>query len=522
MSSYEVKRKDGHSIDSLIKRKTVFLTLIAIILVVPTLLLTGCTTGQVVAPFNPKPVRPAPYNPEPTWNDKSDTTLASIQSFKAQTGQTVAPSGTNTAGANGTSGGVTPGGAPGGAPIPGTGPAPAPAPSGRTPLSSDPIYGFVVDRVEGGVIPNATVLLLNRRGVQIDSFKTGADGAFSFTGLTPGLSYAVTAAAVGYINTPLSRYDFTYMGATVSAYLQLAYLAPTQTIEGGNYYIAGGRLGMAAKPSGQNPPTAFNFWVGSPPPDIADVMPTYFFFAGTQQTYNALLFDDKALADGFEGAAEFVFQLPPPGPNGYSVDAMWLRFPDSIVGAGGIWTKGGFGSVAYWDWTGRQTNAGNSDFVEVGAPGWRYDGSTQANGFVQPPWWAVDATYGLIHMAVVADQQPWVLTYAGMQYDYHKDKTTPTLAPYPGHAPAFVSTGWHATLSGVDVVVVKPQAQEDCYATITVTGTNSGTVVIPLDANTISQVNTKVAYAAGQKYTVQLSDVAGHVSQTYGPFPVNP
>ena len=400
------------------KQKAVLSILITVLLAVPAVFLSGCATGQVVPPFNPQPIKPAPYNPEPVWNDRTDVNLLALQQIKQKTGQTIAPGGTTAT----TTGGTTTGGTTGGVtPVPGPAPGPPPTPGGRVPSTSDAIYGYVYDRIGGGIIPGATVTLLGSRGETVDSIKTTATGLYSFQAIQSGSSYKVQASASGYLQIPLSYFEFIYLVNISPVNLYLAYTSPFQELPGASYTA----LGYTTTP------TVSHFDSnGDTPGHYGDVMQTDFYSASTQLTYRALLYDYKGteFGDGFcsRGWAEYSFYLPDPLTNHYSYDGLWVTLPESYVVSSSIWTGGGTGTVFYYDWE---------------AFDWR-DGGSTASGFVQPPFWAVKPTTeadpdegraGQVNIIVLSDQDvaamgPYVLTTIKLAYDYHKDTTAPTVS----------------------------------------------------------------------------------------------
>lgn len=502
----------GFVLKKLVSHKAVRLTLIAILLAVPALFLFGCTAGQVVAPFNPKEVKPEPYTPEPEWSDKTDVTLTSIESMKKQAGQTVAPGASgSTSGATTGPGGTTPGSVTPITPSP-TPPTPV-TPAERTPSMADPVYGIVRDRVEGGVIPNATVTLKERRGNIVSSFITNINGEYSFTGIGAGY-YNVSVTAAGYLPCPLSSRDFFYVGNPIQMDLQLVTNYPWQMIEG-IYYSYRGTVSV---PGSWNPTTfpvpPLTRYVPESYFSISndvDVMPAPFWSAGPEQTWNAAIFDEGGPYDPNPWPAtqrrpawvQYDFTVPAPDANHYAYDGLWVKTPNSyMVGTNNVWSAGGNASIFYFDWV---LNT------------WVYDGTTANTTWVQPDFSAVQNGTGRVSVRMfAADANPFVLTQARLEYDYRKDTDLPTLS---GTYVDGFSGG-----PAIYTAFVTAQVQENAIVTITVTGPGAPDppAATPVETHhgiyyfSIGNLQTAGVY----QYTIRLDDQGGNPSQTYGPYTI--
>lgn len=535
----------------------------------PAVVISGCATGPVVVPFNPPAVKPEPYNPEPMWNDKTDPYLISIQQIARAAGESMIP----TAGLPGGAIGPTnPGGSSGSAepqpPTPTPGPAPAPpAPAARTPLPTDPVYGVVTDRIEGGVIPNATVTLRERRGALIGTFTTNAYGEYSFTNLTAGNYYQVAASANGYSASPLSTVDFFYTGIPVIANLELVYTKPVQIIEGGNFNQVGG-LGNVryevrdgtytdARPVDPTPPPLISKDLRPVDLGIAgvpDAMKTPFYSQATQQTYNSVYFEDihgdwiklpgNIYTDpNTAGAPPRPFlmcqngtnvwtdyavgpTLPsldplPDGPLGYrySYDTEpWAQYTFSVPAPvankysyDGLWVTfpGNFKVDDKGVWS-------SGGFVRYwfcdwyhSTPGhyvWSYLGNSDTNALGYIDFTGVNPTTGLVSVIAAAyDANPFVITQVQLSYDYRKDTAAPTI--YEAHASYVPGLGSNVQF------VIKPQ--EDCFATIAISGgpTYNGILFAAPRALTFDTGLPTGTYS----YYMTLTDLPGNTA-TYGPY----
>ncbi len=540
-------------------------------MVLPAAFFGGCAVGQVVQPFSPKKVNPSPYNPEPVWNANTDPTLLAIQGLKRKTGQTTPPGGATTAA-------LTPGGTPGRVtPVPGPIPGPTPVPPGpgpRIPLATDPVYGVVRDRIEGGVIPNATVVLTDKRGGLVAYFVTNSYGEYSFVDVVVGGYYNVTATANGYSQAPLSSIDFSYFGIPVTANLELIYNKPFQIIEGGNfnalgnigYYVTDGTI-SDTPPSLASPQVdpviskemdIINLGAGGTP----DAMKVPFYSGSTQQTYNAIKFEDvhgdwnklpgniysDAVAKdplgfallqyqtggsagtinntmydlnnygtgtavknysfpGYLGSydvepwAEYNFIVPAPTLNKYSYDGLWVTFPNRFkVDDQNAWVTGGDARYFYYNWV---------DAV------WTDLGTTLSRPLGYIPFVGVNAGTGQVSVIASAfDSNPFVLTQAKLDYDYRKDTAAPTF--YEQHA---------VTAPGSVYWVVK--LQEQGFVRIDYTGPASGTSSVVYYEGAVGNIpqNPTTGFpspitglAAGTySYTITASDLPGNI-KSYGPY----
>ncbi len=498
-----MKTTKGFTLNRLVTTKAVRLISIALMMVLPATFFGGCAVGQVVQPFSPKKVNPSPYNPEPVWNANTDPTLLAIQGLKRKTGQTTPPGGATTAA-------LTPGGTPGGVapvpgPIPGPTPGPQPTPGGRVPSTLDSIFGYVYDRVEGGVIPGAIVELYDRRGALVDAIMTDSTGLYSFTSATifSGSSYKVSASANGYSVIPLSEFEFIYPLVTLPINLQLAYNYPFQELPGGSYTS----LGFTATAT-----TGLNYLFNNDAYSCGlygDVMPTDFWSGGLQKTFKSVLFDYKGTqyGPGFVGLidcsqrssrafAQYTFYLPDPLTNHYSYDGLWVTLPDSYVVTGGLWSAGGTGTVFYFDWT---------------AGLWQEWGSTASLSFAQPPFWSIKNTTdytglaGQVNIIVLSDQDvanppgEYVLTKIKLAYDYHKDTSRPT-----------ISSSYFVSVTGNIIT----QVQENAYVYLNYVN-SAGTaqqILIPIEADRISVFHPSDGVQLGSTYSIFLLDQAGNTS----------
>jgi hypothetical protein len=286
-----------------VKQKAVLSILITVLLAIPAVFLGGCATGQVVPPFNPQPIKPAPYNPEPEWNDRTDANLLALQQIKQKTGQTMPPGGTTAATTSKTTGGTTGGG--GVTPVPGPPPGPPPTPS-RVWSPTDPVWGYVVDRLSSLPVSGATVKLLNPFGSTIQTYMTSGDGGFSFVSLPAGY-YRIEATAGAYSAIPLSSYNFYYSGAQVVRNLEL--------------------LG-----TGMMPYLVLSDQVGYVVP-VQWAYRTKQYVSSTQQTYAGILFESPSgsttafgdLGTGdYTTYAEYWFSVPVPATYDISYEGFWI------------------------------------------------------------------------------------------------------------------------------------------------------------------------------------------------------
>jgi hypothetical protein len=570
----------GFVLKKLVLHKAVIFTLIAIFLAVPALFLSGCSAGQVVAPFNPKEVKPQPYTPEPEWTDKTDTMLTSISSMKKQAGQSVAPGATSPGTTNpGTT--TTPGTTNPGTPTPGPEPGPAPSP-GRVPLSTDPIYGVVRDRIEGGVIPNATVTLTERRGATVASFVTNSAGEYSFVNLAVGY-YKVTVAATGYVSCPLSTVDLNYFGVPVIANLELVYGAPWQIIEGGNFNQILGLGNIVIRttdgtitdppPANESLPSVISPQVSGADELIGmasggqtDGMQTPFYSAATQQTYNAFYVDnthgnwtslpgniytDTALdAFGFpllryQTAGNIglinsdMFNLGNyatgtktkdpyfPGYLSTRKTTPWAQY-DFFVPApasnsysyDGLWVTYSqnfkVNSQGVWS-TGGNARTWYYDWY---FGGWRYIGDTLADPLGQFPFTAVNPSDGRVSLRISPfDENPFVVTGVKLTYDYRKDTAAPT------YYEQYLNKSWDAVAgSGSVWWVIK--LQEEGFVTVNVTGPSNFSRSAVYYAATIGDFPVDIfgnlvpvngLPAGSYQYTITASDLPGN-TKLYGPF----
>lgn len=438
------------------------------ILIVAALIISiaGCAPERVGPTFQPREVKPEPYTPEPEWNPNTDPFLLRIQRLKVGAGVPISAAGIPGAAAPGAPG--VPG-APGLAP-------PAPPPPPRTPLTTDAVYGVVRDRVEGGVIPGAVVKLYNRRGTQIDQFTTNAYGEYSFVDLSPGYYYVV-ASATGYTATPLSTYNFYYLSGTIVANLELAYSAPYQQIEGGDFLSSTG-----------------------------DVMKVAMYVSAAQIVYNAALFEVRST----EGEVYYTFTVPAPNLNKYSYDNLKVSFPTPYVWdpVAEAWISGGAFQVQYYDWyLGGFSGTNPFGWYQYPDPPdptyWDTASVTSKNLMFS----AIHPTTGQVTIRAKAspDSDPRVLlTYTKMDYDYHKDTSAPVIS-----SPSVAKVGANATISY--------RVSEDAFVTITLTGPTPSTRSVVNLAGIKSETFAGLANGSYQ-YTIQATDGAGNASATAGPY----
>jgi hypothetical protein len=442
-------------------KKAAWLGITVLILAALTVSITGCAPEKVAAPFQPREVKPEHYTPEPEWNPNTDPFLLRIQRLKVRAGVPISAAGIPEAAVPGAPGAPSVPGAPGLAP-------PAPPPPPRTPLRTDAVYGVARDRVEGGIIPGAVVKLHNRRGTQIDQFTTNAYGEYSFVNLSPGYYYVV-ASATGYTATPLSTYNFYYLSGTIVANLELAYSAPYQQIEGGDFLSSTG-----------------------------DVMKVAMYVSAAQIVYNAALFEVRST----EGEVYYTFTVPAPNLNKYSYDNQKVSFPTpfSWHSATKAWTGGGTFQVLYYDWYLRgwyqYPDPPNLDYWDTGT----YASKNLIFSAIHP-------TTGRVSIRVKgypSSHPRLLLTYAKLDYDYHKDTTAPVLS-----SPSVAKVGANATISY--------RVSEDAFVTITLTGPTPSTRSVVNLAGVKAETFAGLANGSYQ-YTIQATDGAGNVSATLGPY----
>jgi hypothetical protein len=511
----------GIILNRLVTTKAVRLISIALMMVLPAAFFGGCAVGQVVAPFSPKKINPEPYNPEPVWSPNTDPTLIAIQGLKRLAGETTPPGAGPSVAAAAAAAGTTPGGTTP-TPVPGPPPVP-PGPGPRIPLSTDPVYGVVRDRIEGGVIPNATVTLTDKRNGVVSTFTTNAYGEYSFINLAVGGYYRVAATADGYSSAPLSAVDFTYFGISVTANLELIYNKPFQIIEGGNfrvlanlqYKVEDSTVSDSAPDLG--PPqiapiiakkrTISSLLTGGTP----DAMKVPFYATSTQQTYNSVMFEDVHgdwdklpgnlytnpnagnpllmcqfdldkwnLADYHVGTF-----MPDSGTWVPSADYLytydtepWAEFtftvPSPILNKysyDGLWVT--FPNRYHLNEKGVWVTGGEARYFYYdwydngsGSAGWAEVGNTKDQSLGYINFTGINAATGLVSIAAAAyDSNPFVLTQARLDYDYRKDTTAPTFYD----APQAITGGHGATNTGSVHWLLKPQ--EQCFMTVNVTGT---------------------------------------------------
>lgn len=446
-------------------KKAACLGITVLIVAALTVSIVGCAPEKVATPFQPREVKPEPYTPEPEWNANTDPFLLRVQRLKVRAGGPVSAAGVTGAAVAGVPG------APGGAPsVPGAaGPAPPPPPPPlRTPLTTDAVYGVVRDRVGGGIIPGAIVKLYNNKGTQIDQFSTNTYGEYSFVKLTPGYYYYVVASATGYTATPLSTYNFYYLGGTIVANLELAAVTPYQQIEGGDFLLSTG-----------------------------DVIKVAMYVSTAQIVYNAALFEVRST----EGEVYYTFTVPASNLNKYSYDNLKVSFPSPYLWdpAKNTWTGGGTLQALYYDWY----LGGWYQFPDPPSSAYWDTGTFTSKNLM---FSAVHPTTGQVSIRVKAfpSSNPRVLlTYTKLDYDYHKD----TVAPVTSNT-SVAKAGANATISY--------RVSEDAFVTITLTGPTPSTRTAVNLAGIKSETFAGLANGNYQ-YTIQTTDGAGNASATYGP-----
>lgn len=468
-----------------LRSKAVHIGLFILVIALVGLALTGCGPGKVVEEFKQEEVKVEPYTPEAEWNQNSDSFLTSIQTLKQGAGQAVgqAPPGTTVTTGTGTT--VTvPGYTPGVTPVPTSPPPTIIPPQQRVPSSSDPIYGIVRDRIEGGVIPNALVTLNDRRDIMVASIVTNTNGEYSFVDVIPGYYY-VKAEALGYDPIPFGTRYFYYITGTVRMDLELAYERPANDMDGGDFTVYG-QFG------GTDLSTGLPIWYGPP----ADVMKADFYSGATQMTYDAAVFDEfGAVGSGRQGWVEYDFLVPAPQQNSYSYDGQWFKNPIKfkVDSDTNVWTSGGNFIAYYYSWyTGL----------------WNNMGSSEAAGFVWMYWDAINPTTGQVSIRqIAADENPYVVGISRIEYDYHKDTTTPTL------------TDMYAENVAPGQIRIAVQAPENCWMMMSVTGPTNFNFSWPIDIlNGIHYFTfgtTGPLPSGNYNYSIQLSDQAGHMSGVY-------
>lgn len=327
-------------------------------LVILAVFLAGCAAAPIES-FKPSKVTPESYTPEPNWNPNTDPFLIRVSSLRRTTATQGGGAGTTTT-VTLAPGTATP------APVP----SPTPTPTPRAPSTSDPIWGIVYDRIEGGPIASATVTLYNSRAVPIATFTTNSSGMYSFVGVGAG-AYQVKATASGYTAIPLSTRDVFYSGIPTQVDLEMGYAAPFQQIEGGRANAgATATLGLV-------------------------------YVVSTQQSYFAALF-------GSDGTvAQYTFTIA--DPDIYTIDSLKLTLPSMYERTDpapappdpNFWTSWTAGTTAV------VTHADAS-------PVYR-DSSTW---YPNPSKVASDGTL-TINLTRNSASLDLLLTYARLDYDYH-------------------------------------------------------------------------------------------------------
>jgi hypothetical protein len=436
------------------------------------------------------------------------------------------------------------------------------------------------------------VTLTERRGATVATFITNAAGEYSFLDLQLGGYYNVTAVANGYSPCPLSSVDLTYMGIPVLANLELAYGMPWQVIEGGNFnkIIGLGNVryrvsdGSIADPTPIGPNPAASLPVVSQSFEtislnaggVADALQKPFYSSSTQQTYNALYFEDihndwydlpgniytdpNALAvppapflqyqvsgstwdyntDGEVVFSDDMFDLSnystgtsrkdyrDPGglliPYLYDTDIEpWAEY-DFVVPApipnkysyDGMWVSFPENFMVNSDGVWSSGGSVRYWYYNFLAGGWYSLENSKENSLGYIGWGGIDRNTGQVSVRAAAyDENPFVITSVKLAYDYRKDVAAPTLYETP-YAEVFDTSGFGD--DGSYGFVIKPQ--EGCFATINVSGPSGYT-----NASSGIFYRGSVGYIYGDagcvsgpySYTITLTDQPNNTA-TYGPY----
>ncbi len=394
-----------------LRGKAVHIGLFILIIALVGLTLTGCGPGKVVEPFKQEEVKVEPYTPEPEWNQNTDSFLTSVQTLKQGAGQAAGGAGTTSAGTTGGTGTTgptspgtpppTPAPVPTPTPTPEPTPSPTPSPTGRQWSPADPIYGRVIDRVEGTIVSNVRVDLRDNRDALIDYYMTSADGYYSFINLTAGYYHLKVTAGVDDI--PLNDWFFYFSGTQQVIDLEiLGFINPEPWAEGGNFYASFG-----------------------------DVMAKYEWVQGAQQTYWGALFESTEVdvpfpVTSYYGFTYYKFFLPPTATNDYAYDGQWCTTLQWAPDSDGVWAVAEQDSVQryFWNWYDWGFKAGwTQGWYEVGGD----------IGYI--PFWAIkretdpSGVAGEVRVATTPVGNPLLLlTYVKHKYDYHKDRgSIPTI-----------------------------------------------------------------------------------------------
>ncbi len=487
-----------------LKGKAVHIGLFIIVIALVGLTFAGCGPGKVVEEFKPQEVKVEPYTPEPEWDSKSDPFMTNVQTLKVGAGQAVgtgagtAQTGTGT----GTSTGTVPiGTPPTPSPGPQPGPGPTPTPSGRVWSPTDPVYGQVIERVEGGIIANALVTLNDKRDNIVDTYTTSGDGYYSFKGISSGYYY-VTALATGYDPIPLSTRYFYFDGSTqqVINIEMIGYGTPLVKTEGGNFFYKEG-----------------------------DVIAKYEYVKSEQQTYWGALFDSTTGATSGYGYAYYRFFLPDQLANKYIYDGQWNTTEQWALDPNGVWATADQTSVVreyynWYDW-GTYWPAGWYLIPENGdVPFYAVKRETDANGVI-----------GEIRVrATPSDTTLLLLTHEKYTYDYHKNAST---APVISEVRNYPSTpasppGIPYDLASVRSLSTVFGLSECSYVTIDVYRESDSAYLVHQSQpayngvrrwswNYLDDMNTGLPVnwsADTYRYYLQATDQAGNASATYGPY----
>ena len=475
------------------KQEAVLSILITVLLAVPAVFLSGCATGQVVPPFNPQPVKPAPYNPEPEWNDRTDVNLLALQQIKQKTGQTMPPGGTAATTTGGTTTSGTTGGTTGGVtPVPGPAPGPTPTPS-RVWSPTDPVWGYVLDRLTGVPISGATVRLLNSLGSTLQTYTTSGDGGFSFKFSTAGY-YKIDTVAGGYATIPPSSYNF-YYGTTNLPQHNLELLStgmPHLTLRGQTSFVKPtGYASLTTEPVASQQPTYAGILFEAPSGLVTD------------------FYNDGDIGD-YTTYAEYWFSVPVPATYSIGYDSFWVISEQYGPSSGNNWVTLTQDKVErqFYDW---------DDLMQQGDPhGWASidrDGagafSSSATGYV--PFWAIKRTTdvngnaGTVLMRICPRDPTVFVASVTLYYGFHEI----TMAPFINRCQS------NALSPPAPNDSTYLEVNENVYATASFATntmpTYAGIAVIPWNLG-ISwyQFNN----APGGNYTITVTDQAGHSTTT--------
>jgi len=362
--------------------------------------------------------------------------------------------------------------------VPGPAPGPTPTPS-RVWSPSDPIWGYVLDRLSGLPIPGAVVTLYNSLGTVIQAYSTGGDGGFSFVGLPAGY-YKIAALSSSYTTIPLSSYNFYYSGAQIIHNLELLSTGmPTLVLSDQPDKV--GTFGYAYR--------------------------TQQYVASQQKTYTGILFtapngsaiDFGNLATGnYTTYAEYWFSLPVPSVNDIGYEGYWITTEQYGI-VSGVWGSLTQDKVErqFYDWS----NYTGQTWLSIDRDaGGAFLSST--TGYV--PFWAINRTTGQVLMRVCPRDPLVFVAAAKLQYDYHKI----TAAPLVNKVQTFGTTPNNSTYLEINENVYVNAATSSKWLPA-----NSGIAVIPW-ASYVTSIPAWYRFdvSPGPGSTITVTDQAGHTT----------